>query len=594
MNLLGVWACLPVLSAPTVADPPPAAPQESAVESLDVRVMISSPGSLVVDRGAVDFVQLGDLVVFELKNKTQRRGRVTKVDERSAAVKLEEAAAVVSTGTRGRIEMPKSRRNPPKKAPAAEAPKKPDPEPAAPKPAPVAPDAPAAKPQAAPAPQEPKPEAAKAKPDHPDWKNTDDAWKKGMPLLTELPPVRPEQRTPTFSGNVNSSAQYVRASNGSSADSYVRVGGALIAENLFGDGGTLHVEGDVHYRSEIDGDRGVEVLPYQLSYTWGGTRFDPTRLEVGRFLQHGMPEFGVLDGAEITHRFTDGSSIGASLGFMPEPDDDFESFADFQVAAWYRWVLDDSERLAFTGGYQKSFHYGSADRDLFVADLRWAMDADLELNGTTWVDYYTGGDDGKPAFEVTQALLVLTRRFDERTGGDLSYRHQAFPLIDRTGEFTPPSTIDEIEDDHLDELSASAYRYTDGHLRLHGEAGAWYDEDETGGSADAGIEFPELLIHDLRTDFTAFGSRGQFTTLFGGRLTCSLPTEDGRWDLSYEYANHRLHGFSSNLNDLIQQRAWLSRSFRWSGGWSLSLDAQATWWDTDVSWSAGWFLQKTF
>ena len=44
-------------------------------------------------------------------------------------------------------------------------------------------------------------------------------------------------------------------------------------------------------------------------------------------------------------------------------------------------------------------------------------------------------------------------------------------------------TLDEIEDDHLDELSASAYHYTDGHLRLHGQAGAWYDEDETGGAA---------------------------------------------------------------------------------------------------------------
>jgi hypothetical protein len=599
LNLLGVWACLPVLSTPALSDFPPA-PQGASVETIDVRVMISSPGTLVVDRGSVDFVRVGDVVVFELRGKSPRRGRVTKVDERSATVKLEDPAAVVPSGARGKLEMPKERRQPQKKEPPPEAPKQPDAKPADSKPAPVPSPAPpvAPKPDAkkAEAPQEPKPDAAPAKStqDHPEWSNTDKAWTKGMPLLTELPPVRPEQRTPTVSGSLFSSAQYVRAADGGSSSSFVRAGGSLTAENLFGDGATLHVEGDVHYRNEVDGDHGVELLPYEVSYTWGGTRFDPTRLEVGRFLQYGMPEFGVVDGVEYARRLSDGSSFGASLGFMPEPDDDFESFADFQIAAWYRWVLDDSERLALRGGFEQTFHHGSADRDLFVADLRWAMDSDLDFHGTTWIDLYGSGDAGKSALELTQALLVLTRRFDESSGGDVTYRHQAFPLIDRDGEFTPPATLQEIEDDHLDELAASAYHYTDSHLRLHGEAGAWYDEDETGGSADAGLEFPEVLIHDLRADFTAFGSRGQFSTLFGGRVTCSLPADDGRWDLSYEYANHRLHGFSSNLNDLVQQRVWLSRSFHWGGGWSFSLDAQATWWDTDVSWAAGWFVQKTF
>ena len=293
--------------------------------------------------------------------------------------------------------------------------------------------------------------------------------------------------------------------------------------------------------------------------------------------------------------FGDGRPFGARLGFMPELDDDFESFADFQVAAGYRWELDESGRFALLrGGFEPTSHHGSADRDLFVADLRGAMAADLDPHGTTWVDLCGAGDEGESALEGTQALLVQTRRFDEGGGGYVTDRHQALPRIDRDGEFTLPATLEEIEDDHLDELAASANHDTDGHLRLHGEAGAWYDEDETGGSADAGLEFPELLIHDLRTDYTAIGSRGQFTTLYGGQVTCSLPADDGRWVLSYEYASHRLHGISSNLDDLVQQRVWLGRSFHWGGGWSFSLDAQATWWDTDVSWAAGWFLQKTF
>jgi len=357
-------------------------------------------------------------------------------------------------------------------------------------PPPVAPE----KPNPAPAP-------AMSTQDPPEWSNTDAAWTKEMTLRTELPPVRPEQHTPTYDGSLLTSGQYVRATGGASSSSCARLGGSLTAGNLFGDG----------------------------------------------------------------------SSFGASLGFMPGPEDDFESFADFQIAACCRRVLDDRERLALRGGFEQASH-----------------------DGTTWVGFYSSSDAGKPALEVTQALLVLTRRFDESSGDDLTCRHQALPRIDRDGETTPPATLEEIEDDHLDKLAASAFLDTDGHLRLHGEAGAGYEEDETGGSADAGPGFPELLINEMRTDFTAFGSRGQFTTPFVGRVTCSLTADDGRWDFSYEYANHRLHGISSNLNDLVQQRVWLGRSFHWSGGWSFSLDAQATWWDTEVSWAAGWLVQKTF
>jgi hypothetical protein len=603
LNPRVLWTCLPVLSTPATGDTRPAAQQDPSVDTLDVRVMFSSPGSLVVDRGRVDFVEIGDGVTLDLKDGKTLHGSVTKVDERSAAVKLDDPRAVAPTGSRGRIQIPKARRNPPKKTPPPDAkPAEPKPAPAdAPKPAPkgdAKPDAKAQPKPAAPAEpaQEPKPAEAPAKaaPDHPDWSNTDKSWTKGMPLLTELPPVRPEQRTPSITGRLESSAEYVRSPGGRSSDSYVEAGGEVTAENLFGDGATLHVEGDVYHRAEVDGGNGIGVLLYQASYTWGGTRFDPQRLEVGRFLQHGMPEFGVVDGAEYTRRLSDGNSLGVSVGWMPEPDDDFGSFHDFQVAAYYHWTKDNSERFSATAGFEKTFHDWSRDRDLFVANVRAPLDLETDVHGTAWVDLYDSGDDQKrSAVELTQALLVLNHRFGHDAGGDVTFRHQRFPQIDREGEFTPIAPA-EIEDNHVEELSSSAYVYTESHHRLHGQVGVWSDEDEKGGSADAGIEFPEVLIDALKADFTVIGSRGQFSTILGGRVTCALPAENGHWDLSYEYANHRLHDAPSAQNDLVQQQVFFDRSFLFDHGWSLSLAGSATWWDTDVTWSVGWFVQKTF
>src|SRR5215813_259492 len=68
--------------------------------------------------------------------------------------------------------------------------------------------------------------------------------------------------------------------------------------------------------NDLDGTiNGVSGVLYRLSYSIGGDRFAPDRIEVGRFLQYGMPEFGVLDGVEWDRRLAGGDSFGASVGF---------------------------------------------------------------------------------------------------------------------------------------------------------------------------------------------------------------------------------------------------------------------------------------
>ena len=81
--------CMPVLCAsafgdtkPTVTTPvkPPAnrgLKQDASIDALDARVMLSSPGTLVIDRGSVDLVAIGDAVVMKLKDGTTQRGSVS-------------------------------------------------------------------------------------------------------------------------------------------------------------------------------------------------------------------------------------------------------------------------------------------------------------------------------------------------------------------------------------------------------------------------------------------------------------------------------------------------------------------------------------
>ena len=56
---------------------------------LDVRVVSVRPGGIaVIDRGARDGVEEGDFVYFRLRNGNERRGRVARVDERNAQVRM--------------------------------------------------------------------------------------------------------------------------------------------------------------------------------------------------------------------------------------------------------------------------------------------------------------------------------------------------------------------------------------------------------------------------------------------------------------------------------------------------------------------------
>jgi hypothetical protein len=498
-------------------------------------------------------VAVGDVVVIHPRDGGIFRGSVIQLDDRSAVVELHDRSFSPLPGMRGEVLIPTDRidgvgRGEEKQESVGE---------------------------------------------HPPWPNRDESFSPDMPLLSQVKPLRPEERRMQLRGRFYTIGNLIQTNEDDFANSFIRAGTDLQYLNPFGKGGELRFDGEFNYKTEQDDEAGLDLLIQRLSYFQGGTRFSETRWEAGRFLQHGMPEFGVLDGFEWTHRSEGGDQFGASAGFMPQPDDDYESFADFQLAAYYLWVADLREELTIGAGYQKTVHRGEFDRDLLVAKLRYLPSDNWYLNGTVWVDFYSSSDNVKgPGAEVTQAVGSVGRRWDDGGGLDLSYRRQLFPELERN-EFNP-ILAEDLADNRYDRLTLSGWGPVADGQRLHGQVGGWDDEEGSGGFAEIGIDLQNHFLDRDRLDITLFGSRGQFTDGGGARFSYGRYTENGRWDIFYEITEYHQLDFPNDRDDILQHRFRASRSFYTDTGSSLSFDVGATLWDSEWSWSIGFYVQKSF
>jgi len=561
-----VWclaACLG-LGRPVLAARQETPPSSQGTITLEVRVGAAERGWVLIDRGASDRLALGDVVTFFPREGGTQRGTVVELEERAARVELADPAFAPAPGTRGRIELPRDRASAPRRRPRAAPPTAP-------------------------------PSGAEPASPPPVFRNPDDEWQSDEPLLARVRPVRPSERPARASGTSYLALDHTRASEDDRHDTFVRLGGGLVVENPFGRGDRLQADAEWNYRRvdlpDDDDLEDVELRLERLSYTVGGTRFDQDSLQVGRFLQEGLVELGVLDGAEWIVRRRNGHRFGASVGYLPEPDAEFQTGSDFQLAAFYEWVADESERLAFATGYQKTFHNGAADRDLVVARLQRLPREGWTFFGTAWIDLYTDGDDAKDeSVGVTQADLSLGRRFAGGSSLDLVYRHLEFPELERN-EFTPVED-DQLADDHSERLALTHRWQLTPDTRLRTSLGAWVDEDESGSDGELGLGLRELWDARDFLDLALFGSNARFSDTLGARFSFGRFTNGGRWAVDYELSQNRLDGFDADNDDLPQHRLRFSRDHSWSA-WSLSWRIEGLVYDDEYALQLGLYLQRS-
>lgn len=549
--LFGVLAALLALrAAPTLAA------QEAAFRELPLRVIAHRAGFVVVDRGARDAVEVGDRVTLYPRDAPVLQALVRRVAARNAELELLGGGARPPVGTRGVLLLPLERLE---ELPTAPAP---------------------------------------APPERPPWEMDDSGFTPDQPLLSGVDVLHPSQRPVRVGGRVSFSHDGTWYSEDDRSDSYSRLGFDVFWENPFGEGGVFEIDGELSLReAELpdldDEDRGKGRLD-RLSYTWGGTRFEDQRHQVGRFLQHGLPEFGVLDGYEGSRRFDEHHSVGASVGYLPEPDRDQHTGEDFQVAGWYRWSQDVSERFTATVGYQKTWHDGDADRDLIVGKLQVLPADGWTVFGSAWVDLYTSDDDAKGSgLELTRVNFSAVRSDESGDGEAWTYTHQEYPELLRD-EF-PPVTADQLADDRRDRVAWDHWWQSSPRTRTFLNAGLWTDEDDSGGDLEAGVDVSRFGGERGRAHASTYVTRGAFSEAVGARLGYGWDVDDGAWDLSYGVARHENLGFDDDaFAETILHTLRLSRDLVLDDGWDLRGTAEARSWDDETSWSLGVYLQKRF
>jgi hypothetical protein len=508
----------------------------------------------MVDRGAEDGLEVADHVVLRLPDGRPLDGRVVRLGNRTAVVELLDPARLPERGARGEARLPLERF-------ARE-------------------------------------EVEEQAPEHPPWTDADEGYVPGMPLLSQVRAVRPEERPRRVTGFGYFSAQTRFTGDQDRSDGFYRLGTALDLENPFGAGGAVEFDAEFNYRTltlpDEDGGSGARLRIDRLSYRQGGTRFRSGGWELGRFLQRGMPEFGILDGFEWVQRTKGGDRLGASIGYLPELSPDMKTGEDFQVAAFYEWVADEREELTVAAGFQKTLHYTEPDRDLLVTRVRYLPTAPgWDFQGTFWVDFYGSDDTLKDSGpQLTQAWLTSRRTWESGNGLELSARHLATPetLSDPPG----PVTAEQIADGRYDRVAVGGWRWLGEDTRLFGELGGWVDELEEGGDAVLGLELQDVFLNRSRAAVSAFATQGEFSRVLGGRARYSRLTGRGTWELLYELSSQRQDGFTPEFADILQHRLRASRDFQFESLWRLSVFAEGLLWDDEPSVNLGLFLQRSF
>jgi len=536
------------------------AAQESAdTEKLELRVVDSQPGRATLDRGRVDGLRVGDRIVLRPRDGLPIEGHVLEVTERSASVEFDDPARTAQPGTRGEAWVPRA--SPADSVPAQSA--------------------------------EPQPGV----PEHPAWPAPAQDWTQGMPLLTEVQALRPAQRSPAVHGRWYLIADHLVDLGDQYSYGFDRAGVDSTWSNAFGNGADVHLDVEWNWRNAVVPDADDEHETYvrldRLSYILGGNRFVPERVELGRFLQNGMPELGVLDGVEWSTRILGGNSYGASFGYMPEPDARQQSFRDLQVAAWYRWVGDETERSALQLGVQQTFHDYSNDRQLLLARVDLIPKHGWDFHAAVWVDYYTAHDAAKGAgLELTQAIFSLGRLFEGGSSMTLTGTHVSFPEMDRW-EF-PPVSAAQLADDHVERIALRARQSTATWLWLREEAGVWSDQDDRGADGEFGFELERIAFEGGRLRASGFASDSATSAFWGVRLGLGRELDQGSWDLGYEFTQYDFTGFTDANDQLPQHRLRISREFHTLGGWSFSAHAEWLNYAQEDSLAAGIYLQRSF
>jgi len=543
---------------------------------LEVHVTAVGGLSVYIDKGRVDKVQRGDVLLLFPSSGPQLRAVVRSVSKTSARAELEVTSSKVAAGDRGELLLPTERLAEPESDPGGKVV--------------VAPGL-AQEPEVALA---PKP----AQPEHPPWAGDISSVGADAPLLAPLKAQTPEERAATFFGRawLDYSTTSDNQDTKTSYDS-LRTGFDLTFENAFGKGGELEIDTEL-YRHTFDVAGGPSeddssIRVHRLSYLLGGSRTEPTSWQFGRFLSRGMSEFGLIDGVEWRHRQANGNSFGINLGALPVPNASLSSGDDVAIAVFHHWTANEDETLTLDSGFQKTWHKGKADRDLFVFTTNWRPADRVFVYATAWFDLYGSSELVKSTGpELTQFAANATWRTKAGDGLGLTLSRFRFPELLRQ-EFDPVSA-DELLNSEVTRVGLNGWKKVGEGLELRGRVDRWQDQDDTGGRAEIGFSARDRLYDGGTVRLDLFQDDNKYSSGPGARLTATKELAQGWLRLSYETAETQHDDFTGTQKTLARDVLRASWDMALGESWDLSLNAEQRSGDAENATTLGFYLQKRF
>ena len=536
-------------------------PEPTASEDVEVPLVVTSVagGAVFVDRGRDHGLEPGDRVRFEPPGRGTVIGEVRSVSSGTARVELLDPDATIDVGEPGTVRVPRERWLAATRDDVA---------------ATTDEDA----------------------PEHPPWTHPPEDWTSDQPLLAPSQGLLPAEREITRRGRVFVQGDTTEDREGQETTSrFARAGVDAGWTNLFGYGGTLDLDLEVVTRSfedEFDDETDTKLRVQRFSYAFGGDRARRTRTEFGRFLQNGFVEFGLLDGVEVSRTgASDGAAawtFGASLGLMPAPTFDLETGRDAQIALYARRTSLDRTGLSYGLGYQKTFHDGDADRDLFVFDTDWRPTQELSLHASALFDLYSSGERAvDPGVELTELHAYANWMPSPDWGASASFDRTRPVDTDRE----PFDALDPVllREQEFQRVGARVWRRVTPDLRLSVRADTWSNQDDSGGG-EVRAAWSDGPWNGSRLTTSVFANEGTFTSVDGLRVGLAQRTDIGRFEVNWELVNSEQD--SAVLGDGTTTEQSVRASWDHGiGRTSTSLYAEHDFGDARSATSFGFFLQ---
>ena len=435
-------------------------------------------------------------------------------------------------------------------------------------------------------------------PEHPPWTRQEGARTPDQPLLVPTFGEHPNERPPRLDGRLFASSQWSRDNGGdrSSEYYYSRLGVRADATNYFGAGERVRFAGEVEDRRvslpDAPDDTDQNARLDLLSVALGTEAWAPTGVEVGRFYSPFLPEIGLVDGVEVVRRYEGGLRVGAGFGAYPLPFPARESGDDLGVHAFFDYTADARRSFATTVGLQKTWHRGTADRDLVLWRIEGRPSDSLSLYGSAKVDVYTGSDDLKGSgVELTEAY-GSARLDGSRVGTGLTASHFTWPELLRDEYQNLPPEL--VTDGKVDRLSWSGWWRTTDALRLQVRADVWRDQDRDGASWALDGDVRDALGPRSALMLSLFGSDGGYSSGPGLRAGLRAPLGACSWRATYRWHRYELENLVTGPETYTRQSAELGLSAPIGHNGDLDCAVEHWFGDDEDAWALNLYLQWRF